>query len=98
MDGITDTVDVGLNELWEIVKDRKAWHVAVHGVAKSHTELVTDHQEQLQPRTFASVFQVSTGEGNGKPLQYSCLKNPMNNMKRQKYMTLKDKLLRSVGT
>ena len=38
-----------------------------------------------------------TGEGNGKPLQYSCLKNPMNSMKRQKDTTLKDKLLRSVG-
>ena len=39
----------------------------------------------------------STGEGNGKPLQYSCLENPMNNMKRQKDRTLKDELLRSVG-
>ena len=39
----------------------------------------------------------STGEGNGKPLQYSCLENPMNRMKRQKVMTLKDKLPRSVG-
>ena len=39
----------------------------------------------------------STGEGNGKPLQYSCLENPMNSMKRQKDMTLNDELLRSVG-
>ena len=39
----------------------------------------------------------STGEGNGKPLQYSCLENPMNHMKRQKYRTLKDELPRSVG-
>ena len=39
----------------------------------------------------------STGEGNGKPLQYSCLKNPMNSMKRQKDRTLKDELPRSVG-
>ena len=39
----------------------------------------------------------SPGEGNGKPLQYSCLKNPMNSMKRQKDRTLKDKLPRSVG-
>ena len=39
----------------------------------------------------------STGEGNGKPLQYSCLENPMNNMKRQKYRTLKDELPRLVG-
>ena len=37
------------------------------------------------------------GEGNGKPLQYYCLENPMNSMKRQKYRTLKDGLPRSVG-
>ena len=37
-------------------------------------------------------------EGNGKPLQYSCLENPMNSMKRQKDRTLKDELPRSVGT
>ena len=39
----------------------------------------------------------STGEGNGKPLQYSCLENPMNPMRRQKDRTLKDELPRSVG-
>ena len=39
----------------------------------------------------------STGEGNGKPLQYSCLENPMNSMKRQKDRTLKDEHPRSVG-
>ena len=39
----------------------------------------------------------STGEGNGKPLQYSCLENPMNSMKRQKDGTLKDELPRLVG-
>ena len=38
-----------------------------------------------------------TGEGNGKPLQYSCLENPMNSMKRQKDRTLKDELPRLVG-
>ena len=38
----------------------------------------------------------STGEGNGKPLQYSCLENPMNSMKRQKDRTLKDELPKSV--
>ena len=38
----------------------------------------------------------STGEGNGKPLQFSCLENPMNSMKRQKDRTLKDELPRSV--
>ena len=39
----------------------------------------------------------STGEGNGKPLQYSCLENPVNNMKKQKDRTLKDELPRLVG-
>ena len=39
----------------------------------------------------------STGEGNGKPLQYSYLENPMNSMKRQKDRTLKDELPRSAG-
>ena len=39
----------------------------------------------------------STGEGNGKQLQSSCLENPMNSMKRQKHTTLKDELPRSVG-
>ena len=38
-----------------------------------------------------------SAEGSGKPLQYSCLENPMNSMKRQKDRTLKDELLRSVG-
>ena len=40
----------------------------------------------------------STGEGNGKSLQYSCFENPINSMKRQKDRTLKDELPRSVGT
>ena len=58
-----------------------------HAVSTQDGQIMVENSDKTWP----------TGEGNGKPLQYSCLKNPMNSMKRQKDRTLKDKLPRSVG-
>ena len=40
LDGNTDSMDMTLSKLWEILKDREAWHAAVHGITKNQTELL----------------------------------------------------------
>ena len=73
-------------------------------MAKHNMPLMCMHAKLLQSCPTLCCINIclydrmwSTGEGNGKPLQYSCLENPMNSMKRQKDRTLKDELPRSVS-
>ena len=49
MDGITDSVDMGLSELWELVMDREAWRAAVYGVAKCRSSKVR-YRHMMEPQ------------------------------------------------
>ena len=85
LDGITDSMEVNLSELRELVMDSEAWRAVIHGVAKSRTRL-NNSTELIKSACYAGDTKEadsipglgrSPGVGNGPPLKFSCLESPM---------------------